>query len=233
MDPAGAEEIKTKNGWNMNEGIDVFKRTIETRTQELPIREEIRDFVIGFREFGYGFQPIVPFTNSSVIPGIFWFAARYTFDGFIYELGYGDRELYVESKLYFPKHNMYSCYPTFLLQAIGKYRKPDSIFPKDFYEGIKARVEIELSQLVEFFDEFSNVSESSIDSVQKILRKELIYDTEQQRIKDQRKDSERAKLFFHDRKYEEFMAIIEKHKDSSDLDQSVKAMIEFCGKKGF
>jgi len=51
---------------------------------------------------------------------IFWYAYRLYFKSFMYEIGYGDKELLVESKIFIQKYKNMPISPVFYIESINK-----------------------------------------------------------------------------------------------------------------
>ena len=163
---------------------------------------------------------------------IFWYAYRLYFKSFMYEIGYGDKELLVESKIFLPKYKNIPISPVFYIESINrKSTNQQRIFGKDHTESVVLQVEDEIKYLIENFDHFSTITEDKINNYQKILEeKSLEYQIEQER-KDIIYDIHLAEELFHNKDYQGFISKIKKYINREDVPKHIKLMFEYSEKK--
>ena len=164
--------------------------------------------------------------------GIFWYVYRLYFKSFVYEIGYGDKELLVESKIFLPKYKHLPISPFLYIESINKKTiNQQRIFAKDHTESVVLQVEAEIKYLIENFEFFSTINELKISNYEKLLdSKELDYQIEQDR-KNILHDIHIAEELFHNKDYRGFISKIKKYINREDIPKHIKLMFKYSEKK--
>lgn len=182
---------------------------------------------------GYpGLCTLHPKDFSRVQGSFFWWVHRFTSVEAVFDIGFGDREFIVETKIFYPAINT-SFAPWELLLA---HEVSDSqamsgnawVLSTDFMERTVSGI---AEGTRKYWPRLSVPEPAIVDRAHKLRGRRMIYAEEEQRRSDRERAAIQASRAFHENRFDEAIRLLNPYKDDAELSRSSKILLHVAHKR--
>lgn len=169
---------------------------------------------------------------SSVGNSFFWWVYRFSVDDSTFDIGFGDREFIVETRIYYPTIN--AIFAPWELLAAHNVTDPQAMSGNAWVlstELMERTVSSIAAGTRKYWPKLSRPEPSVVDRAQELRGRRLIYAQEEQRKRDRERACIQASRAFHENRLTDAIRLLDVYKDDKELSRSSRMLLHVAQKQ--